>query len=209
MSERVKKNVYTVNGLYTVARTGTVGKKELCVALGWSRPKLDKRLKTDPKFPIVSRGDQSGGWAFDPDAVNRYLDGRPPPPPIDVKQLEAVVAPPPAKPEPTPKHVAGARPSAQHQGEATARQRKDLAAAQLAELKLATQAGELVSVARMRQISATVAANYAAHLDQLAGDIVKRQNLPVEMEPAIQAQIDDFRRNIVADMLAQLENDGS
>jgi hypothetical protein len=51
----------------------TVGKKELCAHLGWSRSRLDRVLERDPNFPVVSRGDQQGGWSFGTGAVDLYL----------------------------------------------------------------------------------------------------------------------------------------
>ena len=50
-----------------------LNKSQLATKLGWSRPTLDKRLRTDPHFPVQSRGDQSGGWTFDLQDVLSYL----------------------------------------------------------------------------------------------------------------------------------------
>lgn len=196
-----------MNAVYTGGATGTVGKKELCAHLKWSRPTLDKRLKVDAKFPVVSRGDQSGGWAFDVAVVDAYLAGTtspptPAPPAIDPKQLRDAVAPPlPAMPVRTPSPE---RRSGESQPEATARARKENADASLKEIKLQEMSGELVSRERMRQISATIIANLAANFDQLASEIVKRQNLPEEMEPAIQAQLDEVRRAWATQSLTSL-----
>jgi len=52
----------------------SIGKKELAAALGWSRPKLDRRLKTDPLFPILRQGTQRGGWEFDLASVLDHLE---------------------------------------------------------------------------------------------------------------------------------------
>lgn len=198
--------------LYTQGATATVGKKELAAALGWSRPTLDKRVKTDPNFPVVSRGDQSGGWHFHIPAVQAYLAGAPAaaPPAIDRNQLRDSVKPPPAAQAvraqtPAPAPAPSPRRSAYHQGEATARQRKDEADAGLKEMRLQERAGELVARDRMRQMSATVIANLAAGFDSLAGEIVKRQSLPAEMEPAIQAQLDEMRQAWVTQSLAALD----
>lgn len=195
--------------VYTGTATDTVGKKELAAVLGWSRPTLDKRLKTDPRFPVVSRGDQSGGWAFRVADVQSYLAGRAiPAAPIDRAQLRDAVRPTaaPAPPPGEPFARRGRR-SAHHEGEATARQRKDAADASLKEDRLARERGELVPRDLMRQVSGMIVANLAANFDSLAGEIVKRQNLPVEMEPAIQAQLDEMRRSWVAQALASLEDE--
>lgn len=53
-----------------------VGKKDLCAEMGWTRPWLDRRLKSDPHFPVHKIGDQSGGWEFDLADVRRHFSGR-------------------------------------------------------------------------------------------------------------------------------------
>jgi hypothetical protein len=104
-----------------------VGKKALCEdVLRWSRMRLDRRLEADPEFPVVTRGTQAGGWAFDADAVLAYLGA-------SVNEPEADDA------EPAPVRV-------QHQAEETARSRLNAAQAQLAEDKLRERRGELVEV---------------------------------------------------------------
>jgi phage terminase Nu1 subunit (DNA packaging protein) len=55
------------------AVASTVGKAALAQILGWTRPKLDRRLQSDAAFPVVQQGNQAGGWAFNPDAVKSYL----------------------------------------------------------------------------------------------------------------------------------------
>jgi phage terminase Nu1 subunit (DNA packaging protein) len=59
------------NGRYTDLTS--VGKKQLCDALGWSRARLDSRISADENFPVLQRGNQGGGWLFDIAAVLRYL----------------------------------------------------------------------------------------------------------------------------------------
>ncbi|CAB3759401.1 hypothetical protein [Paraburkholderia solisilvae] len=51
-----------------------VDKKQLCERLGWSRPKLDRRLRTDENFPVLWRSNRSGPWQFDLDAVVAHLE---------------------------------------------------------------------------------------------------------------------------------------
>lgn len=64
-----------------VAETKPVGKKELAATLGWSRPTLDKLLRIDPNFPVISRGNQRGGWSFRLNDVRSYIArGLPRPP---------------------------------------------------------------------------------------------------------------------------------
>src|SRR5581483_1798077 len=118
----------------------------------------DRRLKEDKFFPVVSRGDQSGGWQFDKHAVVRYLNGDAPAPKakgIDLAQLRDAVKKPASRTkgidpaaeetavqvvdalkgassnERKPNGRAQPRASAYHSGEASARQRKDEADAAL------------------------------------------------------------------------------
>jgi len=175
-----------------VGATGTVGKKELAAALEWSRPTLDKRLKTDPKFPVVRRGDQSGGWAFSIEQVRSYLAGGKPKA-IDPAQLRDVVkAPLPEKPT---------RRSAHHEGEATARQRKDDADAGLREIKLAQLRGEVIDREEIRQVFSEAFAQLGNDLDALPESIVKRHDLPDAAIPDIRKQVDDARTAMVRNLL--------
>jgi len=52
----------------------SIPKIELCAALGWSRPKLDRVLARHPDFPVRTRGTQRGGWQFDLPEVIAYLE---------------------------------------------------------------------------------------------------------------------------------------
>lgn len=56
-------------------------KNRLAGALGWTRPRLDRRLRHDPDFPILARGDRRGGWEFDLAAVSAHLTAKPVLPP--------------------------------------------------------------------------------------------------------------------------------
>jgi phage terminase Nu1 subunit (DNA packaging protein) len=163
----------------------TLGKKELCKALGWNRPKLDRVLKRDENFPIISRGDQSGGWCFDLEAVQKYLAGDTKPP-----HQEDGVSVPPAQP---------GRRSAYHQGEASAKQRKDSAEADFREIKVAELAGDLVPKAQVEQVLSTLIVHLANELDGLPEQIVKACGIPFEATEGIRKKIDLFRANIVAD----------
>lgn len=51
----------------------SMGKKELCEALGWSRPRLDRRLAEDADFPVLQRGNRGGGWRFELATVIGHL----------------------------------------------------------------------------------------------------------------------------------------
>jgi phage terminase Nu1 subunit (DNA packaging protein) len=191
-----------------------IGKKELCLALGWARTRLDRRLKTDPNFPVVSRGDQAGGWAFDLAEVLAYLDGKPPPeeaveksPAVDQAQLrDAVKSRLPKVERHTPKPRE--RASADHKGEATAAQRKNDAQASLLEVKLAQQRAELVDRGELRQLLSDLFAQLGADLDALPETLARRFDLPDAAIPAIRKLIDDARADMVrraAPLLAEDE----
>lgn len=58
----------------TVTRAGSpIGKQQLCVTLGWSRARLDRRIESDPGFPVLQRGTRGGGWLFDVSAVKTHI----------------------------------------------------------------------------------------------------------------------------------------
>jgi hypothetical protein len=175
----------------------SVGKKALCDHLGWSRPTLDKRLKTDRNFPVVSRGDQSGGWSFDPVAVDAYLGVKPckrPVPAVDKAQLRDIVAPPlPTTPAPKP-----TRRSAHHAGEATARQRKDDADAGIREVKLAQLRGELLDKAATRAMLLEISGAVAQFFEGLPEELIKASggSLTDDHAPLIRNLLDNERREL-------------
>jgi hypothetical protein len=191
-----------------------IGKKELALALGWARTTLDRRLASDAKFPVESRGDQAGGWAFDLAKVRRYLNGEAPapvasvkpakkPPVIDRAQLrDAVALPPPS----AARTVSQPRRSAHHQGEATARQRKDAADAALRENKLKIENGDLVEKSQLRQDLADVFAALGNDLDALPEQIANLLGLPDEM-PRIRELLDKARTRMVANAAPLLTDD--
>jgi hypothetical protein len=186
-------------------RTGTVDKTGLASALGWSRPRLDRRLKEDRAFPVLSSGDQAGGWRFDLEAVRRHLGvlDDAPAPVVDPAQLRDAVKPPPApdpkaavvQAEPFPRPPA--RRSAEHRGEASARQRKDEADAALKENKLRLENGELVVRAEMAQKLAEIFTALAHDLDALPEKIVKQCGLPEDAAPGLRDLIDLIRTEMV------------
>jgi hypothetical protein len=194
------------------ARTGaTIGKKELADRLGWSRPKLDRRLTEDKNFPVESRGDQSGGWRFDLAKVKAHLGGTRPalpespakkPPAIDQAQLRDSVAPPRMPPLP----AAAPRRSAHHVGEASARQRKDEADASLKENKLRLENAELVPRAELRQTLAQMMIGFGHGLDTMPEKLAKLCGLPEDAVPGIRTIVDDIRREMVANAASVLSD---
>lgn len=198
---------YTKGGRYTMgvaAAQTVVGKKEIAEHLRWSRPRLDRELERNPHFPVVSRGDQSGGWKFDKAAIDRYLTGAPAkaakPPAIDKAQLRDVVAQPLPQVEahtPKPAPSSAPRRSAHHAGEASAKQRKDDADASLKEDKLRELRGELVERGDLRQKLSMLMVGIAHDLDALPEKIVKECGLPEDAAPGIRTMIDQIRVEMV------------
>lgn len=177
-----------------------LSKAELCKALGWSKPKLDRRLASDKNFPVRKRGNQSGGWEFDLPIVMRYL------------QISADAAPkpgrPPAKVVQTDSRPAVQLPAApaavQHAGEATARQRREFAQARILEDKLARERGELMDTESVRSTISTMLGRFGKALDNLPDQIIKRLGLDDARLNDIRQVIDDMRQAMVADLKALL-----
>jgi phage terminase Nu1 subunit (DNA packaging protein) len=151
----------------------TVGKAALCDALGWTRPRLDRRLDSDQLFPVAKRGTRAGGWEFDLAAVAAYLGGEPAAAAASVK---AAPTAPPASAPAAPAAVkytyvppAGVEPVV-HTGEQSARQRRDAVQAEILEDKLRRDRGELVQVEVMRQVLNTMLAHLGKGLDRLPDD---------------------------------------
>ncbi|MBP6010610.1 MAG: hypothetical protein KBA31_00135 [Alphaproteobacteria bacterium] len=50
-----------------------LGKSELAATLGWGRERLDRRIHSDPDFPVLKRASQGAKWQFDLAVVRDYL----------------------------------------------------------------------------------------------------------------------------------------
>lgn len=173
-----------------------VGKTELCEALGWARSTLDRRLLSDGNFPVRKRGHRGGGWEFDLAAVKTYLGLATPAAP-----LAPTESPPPAPP---PAEVISIAPRAEHQGEATARQRRDSLQAELMADTLRRKRGELVEAAEMRMVLSTVIAKLGQGLNGLPDVLTRRLSLPETAAPVIRQEIEDLRRAMVAELRGTL-----
>jgi phage terminase Nu1 subunit (DNA packaging protein) len=173
-----------------------VGKKALCAeVLHWSRMRLERRLEADPEFPVVRRGTQAGGWAFDADAVLAYLGAS-----VDEPEDAA-----PVKVAHQPEDAAPAAPvKVVHQAEETARSRLNAAQAQLAEDKLRERRGELVEAAPLRMALAETMTKVTTGLNSLPDVLVRRLNLPATATEIIRQEIDGVRRNLVLGLREQL-----
>lgn len=197
----------------------SVGKIELAQLLGWSRPRLDKRLETDAAFPVLRRKRGPGGYQFDPQAVATYLgvtlpsaaeiarkNGEFPP---DERRLGSIAIPPTAGAAvSTPvlrnsEELAG---GARHAGEATARQRRDQAQAAMLEDKLKRQRSELMDRAEVDMVVGTAFSHLAKGLDGLADMVVKKLGLPEETADSIRALTDDLRVKLVNDLRTLFED---
>lgn len=155
-----------------------VGKKQLCGIIKWSRMKLDRRLEEDAAFPVETRGDQGGGWAFDADEVLAYIE-----PELDREEVAEDLA-------------SSAGQAAR--SELTARQRRDLAQAQLHEDKLRRLRSELVEAAELKMVLSEAVARTSTALNTLAETLQRRLNLPETALPVIRQEIDEARRQLVA-----------
>jgi hypothetical protein len=187
----------------------TIGKAALCTALGWTRPRLDRRLDSDEKFPVAKRGTRAGGWEFDLGAVLTYLG-------VVTAVADAPSAPTPEKTNPparapidsrtpfaAPKFTsvppAGVEPLV-HSGEQSARQRRDMVQAEILEDKLRRDRGELVQVEVMRQVLNTMLAHLGKGLDRLSDQVVERCGLPEEYADQIRGVTDDLRRTMADEL---------
>lgn len=195
------------------AETGSqrVGKSALCQLLGWSRPRLDLRLETDPRFPVVKRGVKGGGWEFDLAAVNAYLAGGAGAPraraPAQAAASATVanpypgakytVLPPSAVPPPGVEPVI-------HRGEQTARQRRDQVQAEILEDKLRRDRGELVQAEVMRQVITKMLAHLGKGFDRLCEQIVKLPGMS-DADPVVQELVNELREMMAADLRSLLE----
>lgn len=198
----------------------TVGKKELAEALGWTRPKLDRRLESDAGFPVVTRGTKAGGWEFDLAAVRAYLDPEeaPPPPPRPARPRPADRKPAPPPPPvfdldledeedpPVPRRRQG---PAQHAGEATAKQRKDAAQAAMIEDKLRLSRSELVEAEEMRTVLATMLSHLSKGIDGIPVLMVKRLGLEEDAMPVLREIVDDLRSQMVLNLRKAMRDGGT
>jgi hypothetical protein len=197
-----------------------VGKAGLCEALGWTRPRLDRRLESDGTFPVAKRGTRAGGWQFDVEIVRAYLGGafRQPTSAPETEPAQKVAKEKKGdgarvdarehsdNPYPGAKYsvvpLAGTEPIV-HAGEQTARQRRDAVQAEILEDQLRRNRGELVQVEVMRQVLNTMLAHLGKGLDRLADQVVERLNLPDESSGDIRTITDELRR-VMADELKVL-----
>ncbi|WP_069267411.1 hypothetical protein [Paraburkholderia nodosa] len=201
----------TPESVTPVGTDGVIGKAALADALGWTRPKLDRRLDSDESFPIAKRGTRAGGWEFDLATVKAYLAGgagaaraRPPaqtaPGANPYPGAKYTVLPPSAVPPPGVEPVI-------HSGEQTARQRRDQVQAEILEDKLRRDRGDLVQAEVMRQVITKMLVHLGKGIDRLADQVVEKLGLPEESADSIRELTDDLRTTMVDELKVLLGPD--
>lgn len=209
---RQKAQNVTPGSVTPAGTDGVIGKAALCEALGWTRPKLDRRIESDESFPIAKRGTRAGGWEFDLDAVRAYLGGAPAAKPTrssgggpDVPAASST-----SNPYPGAKYTvvppAGVEPVV-HSGEQTARQRRDMVQAEILEDKLRRDRGELVQAEVMRQVVTKMLVHLGKGMDRLADQVVEKLGLPEENADVIRELTDDLRTTMVDELKTLLGPD--
>lgn len=178
-----------------MADTSKLNKAELCAELGWSRPRLDRVLERESNFPVRTRGDSPDGWTFNLATVIQYLaagggakqKGGRKPRTVDEDAAPAKQPDPPKTP-------------LQHQGEATAKQRRDTVAAELMEDKLRRDRGELLDREDVRQTVAGALAIFSRNLDTLPDQVVKVLGLDEAKTERVRELIGEVRKKLVDDL---------
>lgn len=209
---RGKGKDVTHAGVTPAGTDGLIGKSALCEALGWTRPRLDRRLNSDENFPIAHRGSAGGGWQFDLAAVRAYLEGGSRKPSAKSGKPFDQRTDPKASTNPYP----GAKysivppagvPPVEHAGEQSARQRRDLVQAEILEDKLRRDRGDLVQAEVMRQVITKMLVHLGKGMDRLADQVVERLALPEESADSIRELTDDLRTTMVDELKVLLGPD--
>jgi phage terminase Nu1 subunit (DNA packaging protein) len=182
-------------------KTSPVGKAELAAAIGWTRPRLDRRLDQDPNFPVKKRGTRAGGWEFDLPAVLAYLAGAEAPAPAKAAK-KSKAEPKKAAPDAQVLPYEGVpdAPGISHRGESTASQRLKNAQAARVEDGLRKDRRELVEAEEMRIVLGTMLARLGKGLDSLPDMVTKRLGLQEEASDVIRTMVDELRGAMVADL---------
>ncbi|WP_168793588.1 hypothetical protein [Paraburkholderia aromaticivorans] len=203
---RGKEQAVTPAAVTPAGADGMIGKAALCESLGWTRPKLDRRLESDENFPIAQRGTRAGGWVFDLAAVRTYLESgaRAPAPAAANSHFDQRTDPKASgNPYPGAKYSvvppAGVEPVV-HAGEQSARQRRDAVQAEILEDKLRRDRGELVQAEVMRQVITKMLVHLGKGLDRLADQVVDKLGLPESNADDIRDLTDDLRATMVDEL---------
>ncbi|MBR8303460.1 hypothetical protein KDW49_22385 [Burkholderia dolosa] len=171
------------------AQRALVSKSALCRLLGWSRPKLDLRLETDPHFPVASRGVKGGGWRFDTAAVVAYLGGGALSPDGGPELVDTIDY-----------QGASTRPTVvEHRGEHSARHRRDTVQAEILEDKLRRDRGELVRTDEMRRAVLCLQGGINKGLDRLCKQIVELPGIS-DADTVVRELVDELRDMMAIDL---------
>jgi hypothetical protein len=170
------------------------GKGALCAALGWTRPRLELRIESDPNFPIKRRGRLNGtgvnAWEFDIEAVKAYLGGYANAPGDSSQPAEGEAL----------RNNAEAAGGAFDVRERSARQRRESAQAGLLENKLLRQNAALIDRADLEAIMATFTQHIEAGIEGLPAMIAERLGLDDEQLENIRPLTDDLTAKMRADL---------
>ncbi|HHY6929406.1 TPA: hypothetical protein ACV4T7_003332 [Burkholderia ambifaria] len=170
------------------AQRALVSKSALCRLLGWSRPKLDLRLETDPHFPVASRGVKGGGWRFDTADVVAYLGGA-------VSQVGSTGLDATTRSTSRLPHAA----TVEHRGEHSARQRRDAVQAEILADKLRRDRGELVQTDEMRRVIRSLQSGINTGLDRLVAPVAELVGA-ASAEAIVRELVDELRDMMAADL---------
>ncbi|HEM7884017.1 terminase small subunit [Burkholderia cenocepacia] len=171
------------------AQRTLASKSALCRLLGWSRPKLDLRLETDPHFPVASRGAKGGGWRFDTAVVVAYLGGG------SVSrggsmELDAI---------PRSSAELARAATVEHRGEHSARQRRDAVQAEILEDKLRRDRSELVQTNEMQLVIQCLQDGINNGLDRLCQQIIELPGV-TGADAIVRELVNELRGMMAADL---------
>jgi hypothetical protein len=174
------------------------GKGALCAALGWTRPRLELRLESDPNFPIKRRGRLNGtgvnAWEFDIEAVKAYLGGY-----ANASGGSPGDSSQPAEGEAL-RNNAEAAGGAFDVRERSARQRRESAQAELLENKLLRQNAAFVERDDLEAVMATMTQHIEAGIEGLPAMIAERLGLDDEQLENIRPLTDELTAKMRADL---------
>ena len=159
-----------------MARRRTVGKLEMARLLGWSAPKLDRELRNDHNFPVISPGGKGVEWQFDAAAVLTF-----------VRMQEG----------PTQAGLPGLPLSPT--------QRKNEASAKLLEMQLERQLGEMVPRAEVLAVAGAAFQRLGKALETLPSQVGREFNWSPQHIAEVRARIDEFRNNFARDLQEYVE----
>lgn len=178
-----------------------VNKRELArQILNCSLPTLNDLIDRYPDFPVETRGSNGIEWQFDAHAVVEFLQGK-----READQRDSA-----ARAELFRQFTLPIDDVAGEEAKSLApSQRLALARTRIVENKLAREAGLLVPTSEVRQNLAPALTRLMRFVDGLPRAIGSRFNLPEEVVAAMRNQLDDQRRELVAELDRAFEADAA